>query len=47
MRNSQSNQAIMKNAELLRSERFRTTVKDPPFAYEYMQPGDVGTKSMK
>ena len=47
IRSSTLNPSASKNAEMLRSERFRTTVKDPPFAYEYMEPGDIGTKSMQ
>ena len=39
------NPSTLKNADMLRSERFRTTVRDPPFAYDCMAPGEVGKKS--
>ena len=45
IKNAQTNPSMLKNADMLRSERFRTTVRDPPFAYDCMAPGDVGTKS--
>ena len=45
IRNAQSNPSMLKNADMLRSERFRTTVRDPPFAYDVMAPGEVGIKS--
>ena len=36
---------MLTNPNMLKSERFRTTVKDPPFAFDYMEGKDVGNKS--
>lgn len=37
---------MLTNPNMLKSERFRTTVKDPPFAYDFMEEkGDIGNKS--
>ena len=36
---------MLTNPNMLKSERFRTTVKDPPFAFDFMEGKDVGNKS--
>ena len=45
IKDAQVNPSTLKNADMLRSERFRTTVRDPPFAYDCMAPGEVCKKS--